>query len=118
MIVVVLLFSSTIVYAQEIPYQYTLYQSQIVYTNLVVKESEEDFAYIEPKSLNGKFRMTVVNNYNNAKTTWGTVDSSTINMKLYYNGRAIAGDYLKLKIENYPADNAGGIRSIQGEWIP
>ena len=118
MIASTILFSSTIVYAREYSYQYTLYQTQIVYTNLVIKESEDDFAHIEPKSLNGAFQMTVVNTYNNAKTITSTIYPTTGNKRLHYGGKAIAGDYLKLKIENYPADNAGRICSIQGIWIP
>ncbi|MBQ6844231.1 MAG: hypothetical protein IJO60_06330 [Agathobacter sp.] len=120
LLVMVFLFSSTVVYAKlgEYSYSYTLNQTQTVYTDLVIKQEDEDYAHIEPISLNGTFRVTVVNSYNNAKSYTDSVKPTTIWLHLHYNGKAVPGDSVKLKIHNYPADNAGRIRSIQGIWIP
>ena len=117
---VMLLFSSTIVYAEtgEYGYHYTLNQTQSLYSDLVIKQYAEDYANVEPMYLNGAFRVTVVNRYNKDKSETKKVDTGFVVTKLNYGGKAVPGDYVKLKIYNYPADNAGRICSIHGVWTP
>ena len=119
-ITVTLLFSTTIVYANtgESGYHYTLYQTQTEYSELVVKQNDKDYARVEPMELNGIFRVTVVNSLNKEKSNTRKVSSATVSALLFYEGKVIAGDFVKLKIYNNPADNAGRICSIHGIWIP
>lgn len=117
-VVLGLLFSTTVAYgATSYYYSEYLYQTQTGYSDLKAKSTSNSYAKIEQQATGTKFEYTVVNDSAVSKSE--TVTISGVNTKYaYYTKTVENGDYVKLKIYNNPANNAGQARTAYGYWTP
>lgn len=117
-IAMVLLFSSTIVYAYDL--EKYMSPGEVAYTALRKKSTENNYAkvvsIVSPNS--SSIRYVVLNSEGYPKSEQKTANEvSTI--YLSYDGYNVQkGDYVKLKAQNNAADNSGRFVTLQMDWTP
>lgn len=112
-----MLFSTTLVYGNQIPYSFTLNPTQTAYSSNTAKMVEGRYATIRQTSPTSVIEYTIMTP-NNITKAGPTKFEGAGGKQIRYTEELQIGFMLKLKAYNNPADNGGAIRNASGTWIP
>ena len=112
-----MLFSTTLVYGNQVSYSFTLNPTQTAYSETAKKVVEKSYVTITQTTPTSVIEYTVLTGTGVWKTT-PTKWYGAATKYVQYNEATSVNSILKLKVCNYAADNGGAIRNASGNWIP